>query len=131
MEAVAVLQVAIPSRNTSMPRTSMPRAGAVLRDVSRAQALCSACNVRDKCLSADLDTDTTRQVEDLVTTRIRLRKGETLYRAGGSFTALYAIRSGSLKTVVRPLPSLATRSRFEPSSKKRPPLFCQPNANEL
>jgi len=95
MEAVAALQVAIPPRNTTMPR-----ARATLRDVSRAPTLSSACTILDKCLSADLDTETIRQLDDLVTTRIRLRKGETLYRAGGSFTALYAIRSGSLKTVL-------------------------------
>jgi CRP/FNR family transcriptional regulator, anaerobic regulatory protein len=100
MEAVAVLQVAIPSRNMSMSHTSVSRARPPLRDVSRAQTPCSACNILDKCLSADLDADTTRQLDDLVATRTRLRKGETLYRAGGSFTALYAIRSGSLKTVL-------------------------------
>jgi len=95
MEAVAALQVGIPLRTTAMPR-----ARATLRDVSRAQTQCSACNLLDKCLSADLDADTKRQLDDLVTTRVRLRKGETLYRAGGSFTALYAIRSGSLKTLL-------------------------------
>ena len=95
MEAVAALQVGIPLRTTAMPR-----ARATPRDVSRAQTQCSACNLLDKCLSADLDADTKRQLDDLVTTRVRLRKGETLYRAGGSFTALYAIRSGSLKTLL-------------------------------
>jgi CRP/FNR family transcriptional regulator len=95
MEAVAALQIAVPLRSTAMPR-----ARAMLRDVSRSQTFCSACKVRDKCLSADLDAAMTQQLDDLVTTRIRLRKGEPLYRAGDSFTALYAIRSGSLKTVL-------------------------------
>jgi len=91
----AAMPIAIPLRTTMMPR-----ARAMLRDVSRSHTLCSACGVRDKCLSADLDAATAKKVDELVTTRIRLRKGDTLYRAGASFTALYAIRSGSLKTVL-------------------------------
>ena len=35
----------------------------------------------------------------MVTARVRLKKGETLFRPGDKFTALYAIRSGSCKTV--------------------------------
>jgi CRP/FNR family transcriptional regulator len=38
--------------------------------------------------------------EQLVSTRIRLRKGDVLFRAGDRFTALYAIRLGSCKTVM-------------------------------
>jgi len=82
------------------PTTVMPPARAMLRDVSRGHVLCSGCSVRDKCLSEDLDASTANEVDKLVTTRIRLRKGDTLYSAGASFTALYAIRSGSLKTVL-------------------------------
>jgi CRP/FNR family transcriptional regulator len=96
MEAVvAAMPIAIPLR-----ATIMPRARAMLRDVSRNQAHCSACSVRDKCLFEDLDATTSKRIDELVTTRIRLRKGDTLYRAGASFTSLYAIRSGSLKTVL-------------------------------
>jgi len=95
MEAALALPVAIPLRNHVLSRSR-----AVLRDVSRSQALCSACQVRDKCLSEGLDAATAKRVDELVTTRLRLRKGDTLYRAGASFSALYAIRSGSLKTVL-------------------------------
>ena len=41
-----------------------------------------------------------RLLEELVTRRIRYRKGDTLFLAGDRFTALYAIRSGSCKTVL-------------------------------
>jgi CRP/FNR family transcriptional regulator len=37
--------------------------------------------------------------ESLVSSRIRLRKGETLFRSGDPFTALYSIRVGMIKTV--------------------------------
>jgi len=95
MEALLALPVAIPLRNHVISRSRT-----VLRDVSRSQALCSTCPSREKCLFEGLDGATAKRVDELVTTRLRLRKGDTLYRAGASFTALYAIRSGSLKTLI-------------------------------
>ena len=47
-----------------------------------------------------LDLDALKQLDIVVTTRMRLKKGETLYRTGDVFTALYAIRLGSCKTTV-------------------------------
>jgi CRP/FNR family transcriptional regulator len=93
--AIAALPITITLRPAGMPRSR-----AVLRDVSRAQALCSTCSVREQCLSGGLDPITARRIDELITKRIRLRKGDTLYRAGAGFTALYAIHSGSLKTVL-------------------------------
>jgi CRP/FNR family transcriptional regulator, anaerobic regulatory protein len=95
MDAVAAMPIAIPLRANTVSRSR-----AVLRDVSRSQAACSACNYRDKCLAGGLDASSAKRVDEMVTTRLRLRKGDTLYRAGASFTALYAIRSGSLKTIL-------------------------------
>jgi CRP/FNR family transcriptional regulator len=96
------MEAAVARTPVTMPLTAtmVPRVRTMLRDVSRSVASCSVCSVRDKCLSADLDAATSKKVESLVTTRVRLRKGDTLYRAGGAFTALYAIRSGSFKTVL-------------------------------
>jgi CRP/FNR family transcriptional regulator len=96
MEAVAALQVTMPPRNIA----AVSPARSALRDVSRSQTSCSSCNAKNKCLPADLDADAMRELEAVAKARIRLRKGETLYRAGGPFAALYAIRSGSLKTVL-------------------------------
>jgi CRP/FNR family transcriptional regulator len=45
------------------------------------------------------DADANALFEQLVATRIRLRKGDVLFRAGDRFTALFALRVGSLKTV--------------------------------
>jgi len=38
--------------------------------------------------------------QQLVTKRVRYRKGDTIFRIGDPFTALYAIRSGSCKTML-------------------------------
>jgi CRP/FNR family transcriptional regulator len=72
----------------------------MLVEVNRSHALCPACQVRGKCLSDGLDAAAAQRADEIVTTRLRLRKGDTLYRAGAAFTALYSIRSGSLKTVL-------------------------------
>src|SRR4029453_7743396 len=47
-----------------------------------------------------LGQDALRQLDELVTDRVRLKKGDVLYRVGDAFTALRAIRMGSFKTTV-------------------------------
>jgi len=81
-------------RATSRPTT-------VLHDVSRGRGrvTCPLCTQQDVCLAAGLDADTMSQIDKLVTVRNRLQKGETLFHVGEHFTSLYAIRSGSCKTV--------------------------------
>lgn len=54
----------------------------------------------DFCLLAGLEADASPHIERMLTERIRFPKGGVLYRAGGWFHALYAIRSGSAKTVL-------------------------------
>jgi CRP/FNR family transcriptional regulator len=61
---------------------------------------CSNCSMRELCLPLGLAQDALRQLDEFVTNRIRLKKGEVLYRDGDSFSALYAIRMGSCKTTV-------------------------------
>jgi CRP/FNR family transcriptional regulator len=75
------------------------RPNTVLHDINRAHVACPTCKLHDLCLSEGLDAECMRQIDELVTARIRLRKGETLFRTGDRFTSLYAIRSGSCKTV--------------------------------
>jgi CRP/FNR family transcriptional regulator, anaerobic regulatory protein len=71
----------------------------VLRDVNRSQVTCPTCKLQDFCLSEGLDAEAMRQIDEFVTARSLLHKGETLFHAGDRFTSLYAIRSGSCKTV--------------------------------
>jgi CRP/FNR family transcriptional regulator len=66
----------------------------------RVSVACPSCNVRRVCIAEGQDMDMARQFDLLVVARISLRKGDTLFRDGESFTALYAIRLGSCKTVL-------------------------------
>jgi len=72
----------------------------VLREVTRRPETCPSCKLQDLCLAEGLDAETMRRIEALMSSRIRLRKGESLFRVGDRFTSLYAIRSGSCKTVL-------------------------------
>jgi CRP/FNR family transcriptional regulator, anaerobic regulatory protein len=94
MPAAAMVQSERSDRDLVPPR---PRA--TLYDVNRGQAKYPTCKPQEHSLSAGLDAETMREVDDLVTARIRLRTGQTLFRDGDRFTSLYWIRAGSFKTV--------------------------------
>jgi CRP/FNR family transcriptional regulator len=61
---------------------------------------CSTCSMRELCLPGGLNPDELKQVDALVGNRTKLKKNDSLYRAGEPFHALFAIRLGSLKTTV-------------------------------
>ena len=81
----------------SQPRPA-PCARTPLRDVNA--LACSTCTVGKFCVSPKLNDDIAAALDRLVGTRVRLQKGDVLFRVGDRFTALYAIRTGSCKTVV-------------------------------
>jgi hypothetical protein len=78
---------------------------------------CSNCSMRELCLPIGLGQDAMRQLDELITERTRLKRGDVLYRAGDTFRALYAIRTGSCKTTVLAR-TAASRSRL-PHSRRR------------
>jgi len=50
------------------------------------------------CLPVGLSVEDVAIVDTLVTERLRLKKGETLYRQGDVLSAIYGLRYGTLKT---------------------------------
>lgn len=61
---------------------------------------CSNCNLRELCLPLGLSDEEMHRLDDLVSTRKRIKRGDYLYRAGQEFDSIYAIRSGFFKTDV-------------------------------
>ena len=61
---------------------------------------CSNCNMRELCMPIGLNVDELKRVDELVTKRPFVKRGSALFRAGDTFTSLYAIRSGFFKTSV-------------------------------
>jgi CRP/FNR family transcriptional regulator len=71
-----------------------------LIDINGLRVACSSCSLRELCLPAGLDPGEMERVDQLVTSRRKLRRGADLYRAGEPLAALFAIRSGFMKSCV-------------------------------
>jgi CRP/FNR family transcriptional regulator len=94
MGAAAALSVfESPSRNAIAPRDVTPP------NISKVPTKCSSCNLRELCLPCGLSGQDADRVGELVYTRRRIERGESVYRSGDAFSSLYAVRSGFFKTV--------------------------------
>jgi CRP/FNR family transcriptional regulator, anaerobic regulatory protein len=60
---------------------------------------CSRCRLSHVCLPNGLVQDALLDMDELTRVKRRVLKGATLYRAGDAFESLYAVRSGSFKTL--------------------------------
>jgi CRP/FNR family transcriptional regulator len=70
-------------------------------NVAHLKTLCSTCNLRELCLPCCGLTRTEMDfAKRLVFNRSRVRRGESLYRSGDRFSALYAVRDGFFKSTV-------------------------------
>ena len=80
----------------------MPNTAPLKHDVTLSviKTACSNCNPRELCLPFGLSLEELERLDDLISTRRRIRRGDHLYRAGDPFDAIYAIRSGFFKTDV-------------------------------
>ena len=67
-------------------------------DLSSRQQRCSNCTLGEFCLPCWLISQDAERPDEQVFTRKRVRRGESLYRAGHAFGALYSVRSGFFKT---------------------------------
>src|SRR6185503_10135246 len=91
-------------RRRSAIRTLPQRSMVILRQPARSvskggrEVSCASCNLRESCLSGGLPAENPERVESIVYARRRLKRGEALFRAGGEFHSVYAIRSGFFKT---------------------------------
>src|SRR5215212_6288663 len=82
--------IAVVSRNAARHSSVVPRV----------PTHCSTCNLREVCIPCGLTDPETAKLGDLIYTRKRVKRGESLYRGGGEFDALFAVRSGFFKSTV-------------------------------
>jgi CRP/FNR family transcriptional regulator len=61
---------------------------------------CSTCMMGHVCLPVGMPAHDVEQLDTLVKERIRIEKGQALYRHGETLNALFGLRSGSLKTLL-------------------------------
>ena len=62
------------------------------------KSACANCNVHELCTPVGATEDLLKRLEALVYVRKRIKAGATLFHNGSEFHALYAIKSGFIKT---------------------------------
>ena len=67
-------------------------------NLAHVKTACSTCSLHELCLPAGLTQAELESLDDLVQTRKRVKRGESLFRTGDPFASLYAIRSGFFKS---------------------------------
>ena len=61
---------------------------------------CSNCNLRELCMPLGLTATELDRIDEVVSSRRKVKRGEMLFRNGEKFTSLFAIRTGFFKTCV-------------------------------
>ena len=85
---------------TVVSQTTVRRSSRAQAASPRSAARCSSCAMRHLCMPQGLAHDDLPKLEALICAARSVRRGEALYRVGDPFDNLYAVRSGSLKTVM-------------------------------
>ncbi len=91
--------IAMPIRTINMTRSADATARSTSA-VTKFRTRCATCNLRELCLPCGLQANDMARLDEVVYTRKRVKRGETLYRSGDTFESLYAVRSGFLKSSV-------------------------------
>lgn len=67
-------------------------------DMAAVKVACANCNLHNLCLPLGIDIQDIKRLDDIINRKRPLARGEYLFQAGSPFHAIYAIRSGSVKT---------------------------------
>lgn len=67
-------------------------------NITRLRQACRTCSLVELCLPMGLTSDDIQQLESIVKVKGPLEKGAHLFREGDSFQAIFAVRTGALKT---------------------------------
>lgn len=76
------------------------KAAVVPISVAQLKHACSTCSLRELCLPMGLTPEDVVRVDQLVYSRRKVKRGDSLFRVGDSFSAIYAIRTGFFKSNV-------------------------------
>ncbi|WP_009940308.1 cyclic nucleotide-binding domain-containing protein, partial [Burkholderia pseudomallei] len=82
-------------------RVTVPLRAAKRDDAAkRTAARCSSCAMRSVCMPVDLNTHEFAKLDALICSTRQVKRGDTLFRTNDGFQSIYAVRTGSFKTVV-------------------------------
>ncbi len=76
---------------------------------------CADCSMHELCLPAVVTDHDLDRLENILSKRVRVARGDALYRAGDVFTSLYAVRLGHFKTVYSESPAIKQIIGFQMS----------------
>jgi CRP/FNR family transcriptional regulator, anaerobic regulatory protein len=85
--------------SSSATHATVPATSTVV-SIGTLRSHCATCSMRALCLPVGLGEKDLAQLDAALGNRLKLKKGESLFRNGAAFTSLYAVRLGSLKTTV-------------------------------
>ena len=85
--------------SSAAPIRFVPRVSSAVAPVPL-KTLCSSCHLKDLCLPCGLPGDDVQRLDGLMFARRRIKEGQALYHEGGDFGFLYAVRTGTFKSVV-------------------------------
>ncbi len=67
-------------------------------DLASVQAACNGCSMRQLCLPMGVDQVDLHRLDEIIRRSRPMQRGKHVFRLGDQFHAIYAIRSGSVKT---------------------------------
>ncbi len=67
-------------------------------DLKGLKVACQECSLRDLCLPVGMSVQDIDRLDHIIRRKRPLHRGDYLYRSGDSLHALYAVRSGSVKS---------------------------------
>lgn len=68
-------------------------------NVDQIKSSCRNCSLHELCLPRGLSVEEVAKLDNVVHKSAPIHRNDALYRQGDSFTRLYAVRTGALKTV--------------------------------
>jgi len=67
-------------------------------ELSKIKVACKDCSLFQLCLPVGVDGDDLQRLDDIIKRKRPVKRGDDLFRVGEPFHAVYAVRSGSIKT---------------------------------
>ena len=66
--------------------------------IDQAKVACKDCNLFQLCLPVGIDAGELEELDSIIKRRRPIKRGEHLFHVGSPFQAIYAVRSGSIRT---------------------------------